>query len=147
MAKELRAVEDVRPPHKVTDYSSSSEESGTTDEEEEDVEQEGADDSTSGPEDTRAALVLAGLEARVFLLGLLSAQPAPALWQKSNGMFMNSVAYSFYLHTPHTQHHTTYTHTHQCLPTISQYVSFPFKGFSKRDVSVWHDIIRHNNSF
>ncbi|XP_028631282.1 mitogen-activated protein kinase kinase kinase kinase 4 isoform X13 [Grammomys surdaster] len=55
LAKELRAVEDVRPPHKVTDYSSSSEESGTTDEEEEDVEQEGADDSTSGPEDTRAA--------------------------------------------------------------------------------------------
>nr|XP_004651836.1 mitogen-activated protein kinase kinase kinase kinase 4 isoform X46 [Jaculus jaculus] len=55
LAKELRAVEDVRPPHKVTDYSSSSEESGTTDEEDDDVEQEGADDSTSGPEDTRAA--------------------------------------------------------------------------------------------
>ncbi|XP_055463412.1 mitogen-activated protein kinase kinase kinase kinase 4 isoform X6 [Psammomys obesus] len=55
LAKELRAVEDVRPPHKVTDYSSSSEESGTTDEEEEDGEQEGAEDSTSGPEDTRAA--------------------------------------------------------------------------------------------
>ncbi|XP_062934038.1 mitogen-activated protein kinase kinase kinase kinase 4 isoform X8 [Cynocephalus volans] len=54
LAKELRAVEDVRPPHKVTDYSSSSEESGTTDEEDEDVEQEGADESTSGPEDTRA---------------------------------------------------------------------------------------------
>ncbi|XP_051060459.1 mitogen-activated protein kinase kinase kinase kinase 4 isoform X26 [Phodopus roborovskii] len=54
LAKELRAVDDVRPPHKVTDYSSSSEDSGTTDEEEEDVEQEGADDSTSGPEDTRA---------------------------------------------------------------------------------------------
>ncbi|XP_060225927.1 mitogen-activated protein kinase kinase kinase kinase 4 isoform X30 [Meriones unguiculatus] len=55
LAKELRAVEDVRPPHKVTDYSSSSEESGTTDEEEEDGEQEGAEDSTSGPEDARAA--------------------------------------------------------------------------------------------
>ncbi|XP_063551721.1 mitogen-activated protein kinase kinase kinase kinase 4 isoform X35 [Gorilla gorilla gorilla] len=55
LAKELRAVEDVRPPHKVTDYSSSSEESGTTDEEDDDVEQEGADESTSGPEDTRAA--------------------------------------------------------------------------------------------
>ncbi|XP_076990076.1 mitogen-activated protein kinase kinase kinase kinase 4 isoform X50 [Tamandua tetradactyla] len=55
LAKELRAVEDVRPPHKVTDYSSSSEESGTTDEEDEDVEQEGADESTSGPDDTRAA--------------------------------------------------------------------------------------------
>ncbi|XP_075419434.1 mitogen-activated protein kinase kinase kinase kinase 4 isoform X46 [Tenrec ecaudatus] len=55
LAKELRAVEDVRPPHKVTDYSSSSEESGTTDEEEDDVEQEGADESASGPEDTRAA--------------------------------------------------------------------------------------------
>ncbi|XP_012875254.1 PREDICTED: mitogen-activated protein kinase kinase kinase kinase 4 isoform X5 [Dipodomys ordii] len=55
LAKELRAVEDVRPPHKVTDYSSSSEESGTTDEEDDDVEQEGADESTSGTEDTRAA--------------------------------------------------------------------------------------------
>nr|XP_010591866.1 mitogen-activated protein kinase kinase kinase kinase 4 isoform X15 [Loxodonta africana] len=54
LAKELRAVEDVRPPHKVTDYSSSSEESGTTDEEDDDVEQEGADESTSGAEDTRA---------------------------------------------------------------------------------------------
>ncbi|XP_064185860.1 mitogen-activated protein kinase kinase kinase kinase 4-like isoform X1 [Anguilla rostrata] len=54
LAKELRAVEDVRPPHKVTDYSSSSEESGTTDEEDEDVDQEGGDESTSGPEDSRA---------------------------------------------------------------------------------------------
>ncbi|XP_045837415.1 mitogen-activated protein kinase kinase kinase kinase 4 isoform X38 [Meles meles] len=55
LAKELRAVEDVRPPHKVTDYSSSSEESGTTDEEDDDVEQEGAEEATSGAEDTRAA--------------------------------------------------------------------------------------------
>ncbi|XP_073520874.1 mitogen-activated protein kinase kinase kinase kinase 4 isoform X7 [Phyllobates terribilis] len=54
LAKELRAVEDVRPLHKVTDYSSSSEESGTTDEEDDDLEQEGADESTSGPEDARA---------------------------------------------------------------------------------------------
>ncbi|KAM4699674.1 mitogen-activated protein kinase kinase kinase kinase 4 isoform 2-T2 [Discoglossus pictus] len=54
LAKELRAVEDVRPLHKVTDYSSSSEESGTTDEEDDDMEQEGADESTSGPEDARA---------------------------------------------------------------------------------------------
>nr|XP_031296932.1 mitogen-activated protein kinase kinase kinase kinase 4 isoform X16 [Camelus dromedarius] len=55
LAKELRAVEDVRPPHKVTDYSSSSEESGTTDEEDDDVEQEGAEEPGSGPEDPRAA--------------------------------------------------------------------------------------------
>ncbi|KAM6179920.1 mitogen-activated protein kinase kinase kinase kinase 4 isoform 11-T11 [Erethizon dorsatum] len=55
LAKELRAVEDVRPPHKVTDYSSSSEESGTTDEEDDEGEQDGAEESTSGPEDTRAA--------------------------------------------------------------------------------------------
>ncbi|KAM5251918.1 mitogen-activated protein kinase kinase kinase kinase 4 isoform 34-T34 [Hipposideros larvatus] len=55
LAKELRAVEDVRPPHKVTDYSSSSEESGTTDEEDDDAEQEGPEEPTSGPEDTRAA--------------------------------------------------------------------------------------------
>ncbi|KAM8786071.1 mitogen-activated protein kinase kinase kinase kinase 4 isoform 34-T34 [Rhynchonycteris naso] len=55
LAKELRAVEDVRPLHKVTDYSSSSEESGTTDEEDDDAEQEGTGESLSGPEDTRAA--------------------------------------------------------------------------------------------
>ncbi|XP_070285894.1 mitogen-activated protein kinase kinase kinase kinase 4 isoform X9 [Myotis yumanensis] len=55
LAKELRAVEDVRPPHKVTDYSSSSEESGTTDEEDDDAEQEGTGEPMSGPEDTRAA--------------------------------------------------------------------------------------------
>uniref|UniRef100_A0A8C4JDJ9 non-specific serine/threonine protein kinase n=1 Tax=Dromaius novaehollandiae TaxID=8790 RepID=A0A8C4JDJ9_DRONO len=68
LAKELRAVEDVRPPHKVTDYSSSSEESGTTDEEDDDMEQEGADESTSGPEDVRAVLVLLYF-AFVFPLG------------------------------------------------------------------------------
>uniref|UniRef100_A0A673I7L4 non-specific serine/threonine protein kinase n=1 Tax=Sinocyclocheilus rhinocerous TaxID=307959 RepID=A0A673I7L4_9TELE len=33
LAKELRAVEDVRPQHKATDYSSSSDDSGTTDDE------------------------------------------------------------------------------------------------------------------
>ncbi|KAM6893804.1 mitogen-activated protein kinase kinase kinase kinase 4-like isoform 5-T5 [Xenentodon cancila] len=55
LAKELRAVDDVRPPHKVTDYSSSSDESGTTDEEDdEEVDQEPGDDSTSGAEDSRA---------------------------------------------------------------------------------------------
>ncbi|XP_064826790.1 mitogen-activated protein kinase kinase kinase kinase 4-like isoform X5 [Oncorhynchus masou masou] len=55
LAKELRAVEDVRLPHKVTDYSSSSEESGTTDEDDdEEVDQDAADESTSGAEDTRA---------------------------------------------------------------------------------------------
>uniref|UniRef100_A0A670J1T0 non-specific serine/threonine protein kinase n=1 Tax=Podarcis muralis TaxID=64176 RepID=A0A670J1T0_PODMU len=58
LAKELRAVEDVRPPHKVTDYSSSSEESGTTDEDDDDMEQEGVDESTSGPEDARAVSTL-----------------------------------------------------------------------------------------
>ncbi|XP_062391428.1 mitogen-activated protein kinase kinase kinase kinase 4 isoform X2 [Sardina pilchardus] len=55
LAKELRAVEDVRPPHKVTDYSSSSEDSGTTDDDDdEEVDQEGGEESTSGPEDSRA---------------------------------------------------------------------------------------------
>lgn len=51
-------MEDVRPPHKVTDYSSSSEESGTTDEEDDDAEQEGPEEPSSGPEDARAASVL-----------------------------------------------------------------------------------------
>uniref|UniRef100_A0A3Q2TQK6 non-specific serine/threonine protein kinase n=1 Tax=Fundulus heteroclitus TaxID=8078 RepID=A0A3Q2TQK6_FUNHE len=56
LAKELRAVDDVRPPHKVTDYSSSSDESGTTDEEdEEEVDQEAGEESTSGAEDSRAS--------------------------------------------------------------------------------------------
>ncbi|XP_078021772.1 mitogen-activated protein kinase kinase kinase kinase 4-like isoform X11 [Epinephelus lanceolatus] len=55
LAKELRAVDDVRLPHKVTDYSSSSEESGTTDEEDdEEVDQEAGEESTSGAEDSRA---------------------------------------------------------------------------------------------
>ncbi|KAG7272172.1 hypothetical protein CRUP_014771, partial [Coryphaenoides rupestris] len=52
---ELRAVDDVRPPHKVTDYSSSSDDSGTTDEEDdEEVDQEAGEESTSGAEDSRA---------------------------------------------------------------------------------------------
>ncbi|XP_057678113.1 mitogen-activated protein kinase kinase kinase kinase 4-like isoform X7 [Corythoichthys intestinalis] len=55
LARELRAVDDVRPPHKVTDYSSSSEESGTTDEEDdEEVDQEAGEESTSGAEDSRS---------------------------------------------------------------------------------------------
>lgn len=58
LAKELRAVDDVRPPNKVTDYSSSSEESDTTDEDDdEEVDQEAGEESTSGPEDTRAVYV------------------------------------------------------------------------------------------
>ncbi|XP_069376798.1 mitogen-activated protein kinase kinase kinase kinase 4-like isoform X5 [Paralichthys olivaceus] len=55
LAKELRAVDDVGPPHKVTDYSSSSEDSGTTDEDDdEEVDQEAGEESTSGTEDSRA---------------------------------------------------------------------------------------------
>uniref|UniRef100_A0A7N9AM30 non-specific serine/threonine protein kinase n=1 Tax=Mastacembelus armatus TaxID=205130 RepID=A0A7N9AM30_9TELE len=55
LAKELRAVDDGRPPNKVTDYSSSSEESDTTDEDDdEEVDQEAGEESTSGPEDSRA---------------------------------------------------------------------------------------------
>ncbi|XP_042075850.1 mitogen-activated protein kinase kinase kinase kinase 4 isoform X7 [Haplochromis burtoni] len=61
LAKELRAVDDVRPPHKVTDYSSSSDESGTTDEEdEEEVDQEAGEESTSGAEDSKAGRVSNG---------------------------------------------------------------------------------------
>uniref|UniRef100_A0A671NY76 non-specific serine/threonine protein kinase n=1 Tax=Sinocyclocheilus anshuiensis TaxID=1608454 RepID=A0A671NY76_9TELE len=47
LAKELRAVEDVRPHNKVTDYSSSSEDSDVDDDV---VEQEQGDESTSGDE-------------------------------------------------------------------------------------------------
>uniref|UniRef100_A0A3P9L8A8 non-specific serine/threonine protein kinase n=1 Tax=Oryzias latipes TaxID=8090 RepID=A0A3P9L8A8_ORYLA len=52
---ELRAVDDVRPPNKVTEYSSSSEDSDTTDEDDdEEVDQEAGEESTSGPEDSKA---------------------------------------------------------------------------------------------
>ncbi|XP_037095114.1 mitogen-activated protein kinase kinase kinase kinase 4-like isoform X10 [Syngnathus acus] len=55
LAKELRAVDDVRPPNKVTDYSSSSDDSDTTDDDDdEEVDQDGGEESTSGPEDSRA---------------------------------------------------------------------------------------------
>ncbi|KAI4795434.1 hypothetical protein KUCAC02_031418, partial [Chaenocephalus aceratus] len=58
LAKELRAVDDVRPPNKVTDYSSSSDDSDTTDEDDdEEVDQEGGEESTSGPEDSKAVYV------------------------------------------------------------------------------------------
>ncbi|XP_053714151.1 mitogen-activated protein kinase kinase kinase kinase 4-like isoform X9 [Synchiropus splendidus] len=61
LAKELRAVDDAKPPNKVTDYSSSSEESGTTDEEDdEEVDQEAGEESTSGAEDSRAGRVSNG---------------------------------------------------------------------------------------
>ncbi|CAL9689887.1 unnamed protein product [Knipowitschia caucasica] len=57
LAKELRAADDVRPPNKVTDYSSSSEDSDTSeDEEDEEVDQEAGEESTSGPEDSKAKL-------------------------------------------------------------------------------------------
>ncbi|XP_007883449.1 mitogen-activated protein kinase kinase kinase kinase 4 isoform X2 [Callorhinchus milii] len=54
LAKELRAVEDIRPPQKVTDYSSSSDESGTTDDEDEDLDQEGTDETGPMSDDARA---------------------------------------------------------------------------------------------
>ncbi|XP_043988784.1 mitogen-activated protein kinase kinase kinase kinase 4-like isoform X1 [Gambusia affinis] len=55
LAKELRAVDDVRPQNKVTDYSSSSEDSDTTDEDDdEEVDQEAGEESASGPEDSKA---------------------------------------------------------------------------------------------
>lgn len=51
-------MDDVRPQNKVTDYSSSSEESDTTDEDDdEEVDQEAGEESTSGPEDTKAVYV------------------------------------------------------------------------------------------
>ncbi|XP_016426550.1 mitogen-activated protein kinase kinase kinase kinase 4 isoform X5 [Sinocyclocheilus rhinocerous] len=52
LAKELRAVEDVRPHNKVTDYSSSSEDLDS-DVDDDVVEQEQGDESTSGAEDSR----------------------------------------------------------------------------------------------
>ncbi|XP_073698180.1 mitogen-activated protein kinase kinase kinase kinase 4-like isoform X2 [Garra rufa] len=52
LAKELRAVEDVRPHHKVTDYSSSSEDLDS-DVDDDVVMQEQGDESTSGAEDLR----------------------------------------------------------------------------------------------
>lgn len=56
----MRAIEEARPPHKVTDYSSSSDDSDS--EEEDEVEQELDNESTSGTEDSRARC------ARYFML-------------------------------------------------------------------------------
>ncbi|TSK17848.1 Mitogen-activated protein kinase kinase kinase kinase 4 [Bagarius yarrelli] len=53
LANEVRAIEETRPPHKVTDYSSSSEDSDS--EEDVEVEQELGNESTSGTEDSRAS--------------------------------------------------------------------------------------------
>ncbi|KAG7315777.1 hypothetical protein KOW79_020643 [Hemibagrus wyckioides] len=53
LANEVRAIEEARPPHKVTDYSSSSEDSDS--EEDDEVEQELGNESTSGTEDSRAS--------------------------------------------------------------------------------------------
>ena len=51
-------MDDVRPQNKVTDYSSSSDDSDTTDEDDdEEVDQEAGEESTSGPEDSRAVYV------------------------------------------------------------------------------------------
>lgn len=51
-------MDDVRPPNKVTDYSSSSDDSDTTDEDDdEEVDQEAGEESTSGPEDSKAVYV------------------------------------------------------------------------------------------
>lgn len=48
-------MDDVHAPNKVTEYSSSSEESDTTDEDDdEEVDQEAGEESTSGPEDSKA---------------------------------------------------------------------------------------------
>ncbi|XP_066517575.1 mitogen-activated protein kinase kinase kinase kinase 4-like isoform X6 [Hoplias malabaricus] len=52
LANEIRTIEDARPPHKVTDYSSSSDDSDS--EEDDEVEQELGNESTSGAEDSRA---------------------------------------------------------------------------------------------
>ncbi|XP_062865883.1 mitogen-activated protein kinase kinase kinase kinase 4-like isoform X2 [Trichomycterus rosablanca] len=51
LANEVRAIEEPRPPHKVTDYSSSSEDSES--DEDDEVEQELGNESTSGAEDIR----------------------------------------------------------------------------------------------
>lgn len=52
----MRAIEETRPPNKVTDYSSSSEDSDS--EEDDEVEQELGNESTSGTEDSRARCAL-----------------------------------------------------------------------------------------
>lgn len=63
-------MDDVRPPNKVTDYSSSSEESDTTDEDDdEEVDQEAGEESTSGPEDSRAVYVDELTHLDVVLIG------------------------------------------------------------------------------
>uniref|UniRef100_A0AAQ4Q6N2 non-specific serine/threonine protein kinase n=1 Tax=Gasterosteus aculeatus aculeatus TaxID=481459 RepID=A0AAQ4Q6N2_GASAC len=87
LAKELRAVDDVRPPHKVTDYSSSSEDSGTTDEEDdEEVDQEAGEESTSGAEDSRSTVDLKQLVNLASAgLGHMHGQPQTHGLAEKNG--------------------------------------------------------------
>uniref|UniRef100_A0A8C6TVR3 non-specific serine/threonine protein kinase n=1 Tax=Neogobius melanostomus TaxID=47308 RepID=A0A8C6TVR3_9GOBI len=59
LAKELRAADDVRPPNKVTDYSSSSEDSDTSeDDDDEEVDQEGGRSPRRGPKTTKQSKCL-----------------------------------------------------------------------------------------
>lgn len=72
-------MEDVRPPHKVTDYSSSSDDSGTTDDEDdEEVDQEGGE-STSGPEDSRGGWELQSHNAVSFIIAAITILSLTAL--------------------------------------------------------------------
>uniref|UniRef100_A0A8C1M1F6 non-specific serine/threonine protein kinase n=1 Tax=Cyprinus carpio TaxID=7962 RepID=A0A8C1M1F6_CYPCA len=105
LAKELRAVEDVRPQHKATDYSSSSEDSGTTDDEDdEEVDQEAGEESTSGPEDSRAGSSrLSNGETEAAKTMVVQDSDASSTPCKDSTLVMRQV--------PHTHTHT-HTHTH-----------------------------------
>uniref|UniRef100_A0A673LHD5 non-specific serine/threonine protein kinase n=1 Tax=Sinocyclocheilus rhinocerous TaxID=307959 RepID=A0A673LHD5_9TELE len=115
LAKELRAVEDVRPQHKATDYSSSSEDSGTTDDEDdEEVDQEAGEESTSGPEDSRAGSSrLSNGETEAAKTMVVQDNDASSTPCKDSTLIMRQVT--------HTHSHThTHTNCIRGLPDLLQ---------------------------
>uniref|UniRef100_A0A672PLZ0 non-specific serine/threonine protein kinase n=1 Tax=Sinocyclocheilus grahami TaxID=75366 RepID=A0A672PLZ0_SINGR len=113
LAKELRAVEDVRPQHKATDYSSSSEDSGTTDDEDdEEVDQEAGEESTSGPEDSRAGSSrLSNGETEAAKTMVVQDNDASSTPCKDSTLIMRQVTHTHSLTHTHTDTHSL-THTH-----------------------------------
>uniref|UniRef100_A0A8C4YWD6 non-specific serine/threonine protein kinase n=1 Tax=Gadus morhua TaxID=8049 RepID=A0A8C4YWD6_GADMO len=114
LAKELRAVDDVRPPHKVTDYSSSSDDSGTTDEEEdEEVDQEAGEESTSGAEDSRAGRLSNGETESLKTMLAEDSESDQATTPSKDGTLVIRQKNGLH-HLPHQlPHHLHLLHQHQ----------------------------------
>lgn len=116
LAKELRAVEDVRPQHKATEYSSSSDDSGTTDDEDdEEVEQDIGDESTSGPEDSRGGSSrLSNGETEASKTMVVQDDDSSSTPCKDSTLVMRQVTHTQKCTHRHTTKHLhPHTHTHR----------------------------------